>query len=281
MIEVIFLLALAFIWILFAAISDVRTTEIPNWLCFSIIIFAIGFRFFYSLFGEQDFNFFYQGLIGLGIFFVIGTILYYSRAFAAGDAKLMMALGPVLSFSANFFTNLEIAISFLFLFLVSGSAYSILASTYFAFKNHKNFKKEFRIAYKSNLKISLFTMFLGILIMVAGILLNGLLLYLGIVIFALPLLYIYTKAVDETMRKKVNPEKLMEGDWLYGDVKIGNKTIKASWGGLTKEDIKFLKGKNKYVVIKKGIAFGPVFIIGLLLLIYAFFINTNLWNFFW
>ena len=148
MIEVIFLLALAFIWILFAAISDVRTTEIPNWLNLSLIIFALGFRFFYSLFAEQSFNFFYQGLISTGIFFILGIGLYYSRAFAGGDAKLMIALGPVLALTTNFYTNLEIAVSFLFLFLISGAAYGILATIFFAFKNHKNFKKEFKIAYK-------------------------------------------------------------------------------------------------------------------------------------
>jgi Flp pilus assembly protein protease CpaA len=281
MIEVIFLLALAFIWILFAAISDVRTTEIPNWLNFSLIIFALGFRFFYSLFEQQGFNFFYQGLIGTGIFLALGTGLYYSRAFAGGDAKLMIALGPILSFSINFFTNLEIAISFLFLFLVSGSAYSILASTYFAFKNHKNFKKEFRIAYKTNLKFNIVIMMFGILIMVGGIILNGLLLYLGIIIFIIPLLYLYTKSVDETMRKKISPKDLMEGDWLYRDVKVGNKSIKANWGGLTQEDINLLQKKNKSVLIKRGIAFGPVFLIGFLLLIYFYFTNTGLWNSLW
>jgi Flp pilus assembly protein protease CpaA len=281
MIEVIFLLALAFIWILFATISDIRTTEIPNWLNFSLIIFALGFRFFYSLFSSGSFNFFYQGLIGTGIFLVLGTGLYYSRAFAGGDAKLMIALGPILSFSTNFFTNLEIAISFLFLFLISGSFYSILASTFFAFKNHKNFKKEFKIAYKANLKFSIFIMLFGILMMIAGFFFNFLLLYLGVILFLLPLLYIYTKGVDETMKKNVNPKNLMEGDWLYHDVKVGNKSIKSNWGGLTEDDIELLQKRNKPVLIKKGISFGPVFLIGFLLLIYFYFINPILWNSFW
>jgi Flp pilus assembly protein protease CpaA len=281
MIEIIFLLIFAFIWILFAVISDVRTTEIPNWLNFSLIIFALGFRFFYSLFSLGNFNFFYQGLIGLGIFSILGTVLYYSRIFAGGDAKLMIALGPILSFSSNFYTNLEIAVSFLFLFSISGAIYGIIATIYFAFKNHKSFKKEFKISYKSHLKLNLFFMLFGILVMISGILFNELLLYLGIVIFILPLFYIYTKSVDETMRKKVDPKKLVEGDWLYHDVRIGNKIIKADWNGLTQEDINLLRKKNKSVIIKKGVAFGPVFLISFLLLIFFYFINTGLWNSFW
>jgi len=50
------------------------------------------------LFSEAGFGFFYQGLIGLGIFFVLGNALYYGRMFAGGDAKLMIALGAVLPF---------------------------------------------------------------------------------------------------------------------------------------------------------------------------------------
>jgi len=119
MIEVIFLLILAFIWILIATISDIKTTEVPNWLNFSLIIFTLGFRFFYSLFSANNFNFFYQGLIGLGIFFIIENALYYGKMFAGGDAKLMLALGTILPLSINFFTNLEIFLSFLFLLLAS------------------------------------------------------------------------------------------------------------------------------------------------------------------
>ena len=281
MIEVVFLLALGLIWILFATISDIRTTEIPDWLNFSLAIFAIGFRFFYSLFGGQGFNFFYQGLIGLGIFFVLGNALYYGRLFAGGDAKLLISLGAVLPLSGNIFTNLEIGISFLFLFLASGSVYGIFASAYLAFRNRKSFSKEFSKTYKDHLTLNLMTMFLGIALMVLGLIFNELLIYLGILIFVLPLVYLFTKSVDETMKKRTSPKNLMEGDWLCSDVKIGKRTIKSTWNGLTKEEIKLLQKENKSVMIKRGVVFGPVFLISFLLLIYFYLINTNLWNSLW
>ena len=105
MFEVIFLSVFALIWLIFASIQDLRTRMVSNWISFSLIIFVLGFRFFYSLFNE-NFAFFYQGLIGLGIFFVLGNLLYYGKMFAGGDAKLMIALGAVLPFSENFFKNL-------------------------------------------------------------------------------------------------------------------------------------------------------------------------------
>src|SRR3972149_7618794 len=104
MFEIIFLFVLALIWIIFATIQDVRTTEIANWLSFSLIAFALAFRFFYSLFIE-NFSFFYQGLIGLGIFFVLGNMLYSGKMFAGGDARLFIALGAILPISAGFSEN--------------------------------------------------------------------------------------------------------------------------------------------------------------------------------
>ena len=106
MYHVISLILLAVTWLVFASIHDLKKRIVPNWLSFSLIIFALGFRFFYSLFNE-NFSFFLQGLIGLGIFFIIGNLLYYGRMFAGGDAKLMIALGPILGFSGSFLLSVK------------------------------------------------------------------------------------------------------------------------------------------------------------------------------
>jgi len=108
----VFLIVLCLIWIAFAVIQDLRKREIANWLNFSLIIFAIVFRFFFSLFSEEGFGFFYQGLIGFAIFFVIGNMLYYGRVFAGGDAKLMIALGAIIPLSNNFPENLNIMLKY-------------------------------------------------------------------------------------------------------------------------------------------------------------------------
>ena len=150
MFEVIFLFVLALVWIVFATVQDIRKSEIANWLNFSLIIFALGFRLFYSLFSDMGFNFLYQGLIGFGIFFVLGNLLYYGKMFAGGDAKLMIALGAVLPFSIIFNENLKIFALFFVLFLLVGAVYSIGASVYLSFRNFKKFKKEFSKQFKKN-----------------------------------------------------------------------------------------------------------------------------------
>ena len=279
--EVIFLLALAAAWLLFAAISDLRKTEIPNWLNFSLVTFALGFRFFYSLFGSNGFGFFYQGLIGFGIFLFLGNLFYYGRIFAGGDAKLMMALGAVIPFSDFFAVNAEIFLSFLVIFLFAGSVYGLVASGYFAARNGKKFRAEFVKRYMASRKWNIPAMFLGIALMALGFM-NEIFFLAGILVFISPLLYLYSKSVDEAcMIKSMLPEKLIEGDWLYRDVRVAGKTIKSSWDGLSGSDIKLLKKAKRKVRIRQGVAFSPVFLISFLVLVYAYFINTGLWNSFW
>ena len=276
--EIIFLMVLALIWIAFATIQDLRTREIANWLNFSLIIFALGFRFFYSLFSES-FGFFYQGIIGLGIFFVLGNLLYYGRFFAGGDAKLMISLGAILPFSEIFSVNLKIFASFLLIFLFVGAIYSMVTSTYFSLRNFKKFRKEFSVQLRKNKKLLYPVLLLGLIIMIFGFSEN-IFFFLGILVFVLPYFYIYAKAVDEAcMVKKIKTSQLTEGDWLYRDIKIGKKTIKARWEGLKKEEIRKLKKKYKMILIRRGIPFSSVFLISFLILIY--FWKIGLWNSLW
>ena len=279
MYEIIFLWILALIWIVFATVQDLKTREIANWLNFSLIIFALGFRFFYSLFSLDSFGFFYQGLIGLLIFFFIGNLLYYGRMFAGGDAKLMIALGAVLPFSVVFSENLKIFVSFLLIFLFIAAFYSLIFSLTLALKNFKKFRIEFNSQVNKNRKTIYSILLLGLILMALGIFEN-LFFSLGILVFILPYFYLYAKAVDETsMIKKINTSKLTEGDWLYKNLKVRKKLIKAKWEGLKKEDIKLIKKKYKTILIRQGIPFTPVFLISFLILIY--FWKSGLWNSLW
>ncbi len=274
--EVIFLFSLALVWIIFATIQDLRKREVADWLNFSLIIFALGFRFFYSLFSQSNLRFFYEGLIGLGIFFILGNLLYYGKLFAGGDAKLMMALGTILPFSTDFLTNTRIFILFLFIFFITGAIYSLLISFIFSLRNFKKFRKEFKVLYIQNRKLIYPSLLLGLTLMIFGFV-HILLFILGIFIFILPYFYIYARAVDESCMIKKNPiNKLREGDWLYRDIKIGKKTIKASWDGLKKTEIRAIKKNRKFVLIRHGIPFTPVFFFSFLIFIYLF--KTGLWR---
>jgi len=278
MFEVVFLICLALVWLVFASLQDLKQREVANWLNFSLIVFALGFRFFWSLFlgNGQDFMFFYQGLIGLGIFFVVGNLFYYSRLFAGGDAKLMIALGPILGFSSNFISNVKIYFVFLFVYLIVGMFYGIVWSFGLSLRNWKAFQKEFARVFYKNSKSVIGVSFLGLVLIGFGMW-NFVFSYFGLLILFVPYLYVFAKAVDEAcMINKVSVKELVEGDWLYRDVRIGKKLIKANWDGLSKEEIELLRKKNKTVLIRQGVPFVPVFLITFLILIYIWFTKMNL-----
>lgn len=263
--EIIFLFVLGLIWIIFAVVEDLRTREIANWLNFSLIIFALGFRFFYSLFEGGNFQFFYQGLIGFGIFWASSNLFYYGKMFAGGDSKLMMALGAVLPFTPDFFFNLKIFILFILLFLIVGAIYGLLVTFYFGIVNFSKLKKEFKIQLKKNKKIVYLLLSFSILFLAAGFFVFALF-YLGLLTFFISYLYVYAKSVDEAcMIKKIKVSSLTPGDWLYQDEKVGKKTIKATWDGLTEKEISLLQ-KKKFVLVRYGIQFAPVFLISFILL---------------
>lgn len=273
MLEVIFLLMLGLIWIVFASIQDLRTSEIANWLNYSLIIFALGFRFFFSLFGG-DWSFFIQGLIGFGIFLILGNLLYYGKMFAGGDAKLFYALGAILPIYSSFSANFEIYILYFLLFLVSGFVYGFIFSLYFGLRNFKNLKKEFKKQFKQNKRLILLITFFACIFLVGGFNFNGFF-WFGVFLFFIIYFYVFVKSVDEScMIKKVKPKKLTIGDWLYKDVKIGKKLIKAKWEGLSKKEIEFLKKNKKEVLIRYGIRFAPVFLIAYVL--WVIFIKLGL-----
>jgi len=278
MYEVIFLWLLALAYILFAVIQDIRTREIANWINFSLIIFALGFRLFYSLFQSDNFSFFYQGLIGLAIFFVLGNLMYYGKVFAGGDAKLMIAMGAVLPYFPDFFSNLKIFFDFLLIFLFVGFAYTIATSVVLCIKNFKSFRKEFSKQLRKNKKLFLIAIFFSIFLLIMGFVMNVLFLF-GILIFFTSWLYVYSKAIDEVcMVKKIKVKELREGDWLYSDLKIGNKKLKAKWEGVSKQDIKKIARKYKEVKIRQGIPFSPVFLISFIIFMVINLLNLKLWN---
>ncbi len=275
MVELYFLVAICAIWLFFASVHDLKTKTVPNWLSFSLIAFALGYRFFYSLFFKGEFGFFYQGLIGLGIFFLVGNLLYHMRMFAGGDAKMMVALGPILAFSANFRTNLEIFALFMVLFLFTGAIYGLFWSLCLSLKNAEKFKKEFfgRLSKSKNTAYTI--SLIGLVLMVFGFS-NTLFFYLGILVFISPCIYIYAKSVDEScLVKEINSKNLEEGDWICHDTRVGKSTIKASWHGLTNAEIARIRKKYGKVKIREGIAFAPVFLISFLELVYVYFFNPD------
>ena len=268
-----FLITLALIWIIAASIQDIKKREVPNWLNFSLVAVALSYRAIKSLI-EADPVFFWQGLIGFAIFFVLGYVFYYGKVFAGGDAKLLIALGPVLPFSTIFAINVSIFLVFIFLLLVSGSVYGLLYSMVLTVKNRKRFAKEFKKQAKGNKGFFYTCIIFFIIVFVFFVYFQEvLLLILGILFLILPFLYTYARSIEEScMVKQISSKDLVEGDWLYTKIKVGNKVIEPNWQGLTVKQVKLLKKTKRKIWVKEGIPFVPAFL-------FAFIILLILWNY--
>ena len=111
--EYIFLFVVALIWIVFAAVQDLKTREVSNWLNFSLLAIVLAYRAFHSVI-INDYEFLVLGLLGFVVFYLIGTAFYYSKVFAGGDTKLFWALGVVLPYS-NYWDLLRVGGGFILL----------------------------------------------------------------------------------------------------------------------------------------------------------------------
>ncbi len=272
--ENLFLIILALIWIIGAVLQDLKRREVDNLWNFSLIAFALAYRLATSIFTNNHW-FILNGLIGLVIFFGLHNLFYYARLFAGGDAKLLMALGTILPLSYNWIINLKIFGYFILLFLITGSIYALIYAICLVFKNYKNFKKEFVKQWKNYQKMFLISLvFVIIWVNIVYFMSQIKFILIGFIILLFPALFIFSKAVEETcMVKSVPSKKVTIGDWLYKDVLIGKKKIKANWQGVSRSELKLIKKHKKNILIKYGIEFTPAFLfafIGLLFLAWKF-----------
>jgi len=248
-IETIPLIILAFLWIIGAILQDLKRREVDNIWNFSLIAFALAYRLAISI-HLNNYAFFINSIFGFLIFIILGNLFYYSRVFAGGDAKLLIALGTILPLSYNWTINLKIFTAFILFFLIGGAIYVLIWAIFLTIINFTNFKKELKKQIKSYKKI--FYTFITISITLTLILLifqQYILITIPITIILFPILLIFAKTVEESsMIKSTPPNKVTLGDWLYKDIKVNNKTIKANWEGINEKQLQLIKKhyKKKY-----------------------------------
>ncbi len=272
-----FLIVLGFVWISGAVLQDLRRREVDNIWNFSLIFFALAYRAAFSIY-NNDYWFLLNGIIGFGIFLILGNLFYYLRVFAGGDAKLMIALGPLLPLSYNWIANFKIFGLFILLFLVTGSFYVLVWSIVLMIRNWKKFKRQYIKHARGYWKMFLIAFLFFILWIIVDIIFrSSFFVIFGVVILLFPILFVFAKSVEDScMIKALNPSKVTEGDWLYHDVLVKGKRIKADWDGVSKRELLLMRKRtNKKILIKEGIPFTPGFLFGFLVLLYLF------WKFGW
>lgn len=266
--EYIFLFVLAFLWTLVASIQDLKKREVANWLNFSLLAFALAYRMAVTIL-TKNLEFFLFGLIGVAIFTVIAFSFYYANAFGGGDAKLLIAFGAIMPFS-SYGSILPTTIIFILLLFTIGAIYTLAYTAIIAVKRKEKFRKHFKQKVRANKKTLIITISLAIISSIYAT--QTVIAIFVAILFLIPTLYIYTKAIESTLLIRTHYSKLTEGDWIKQDIKINSKlTIKKTVHGLSEEDIALLKKYNQSIEIQQGIPFVPPFLITLILmaLVYA------------
>jgi len=278
----IFLITILIIWLIAASISDLKTREVPNWLSYSLITIAIISRLLNAIF-YQEFSPLIYSMVGLVIFLVISLLLYYTKQWGGGDAKLLMGIGATIPLYPttllNYF-NPNLNVPFLIILflniLIIGAIYGLLWTLILSIKNFSKVKKEikkvkFPLIYKTIYLITLLFIILSFVLLKQ----TFPMLIMLILILILPFLFLIIKATESVCMFKTIPiEKLTEGDWITKSITINNKEIYSSSSpGIEKHQIEELlkhKSKIKEVTIKEGIPFVPSFLFGVIItLIYG------------
>jgi Flp pilus assembly protein protease CpaA len=264
-----FLIVLAVVWLIGAILQDLHRREVDNVWNFSLIGFAMAYRLAASVF-SGNYWFLLNGFIGLLVFLLLGNLFYYSRMFAGGDAKLVIALGAILPLSYSWLTNFKIFGLFVGGFLVGGSMYVLIWSVVLVFFSFRPFISEYGkqySRYRHYFVLSLLlTLFFGIVLFFV----NKDYVVSSLIFLLFPLLFVFARSVEEVcMVKKVSADKLTVGDWLYEDLYVGGKKIRKNWEGLTVEELGLIREKyRRKVLVKYGVPFTPSFLIGFLLVLW-------------
>ncbi|MBI2564811.1 prepilin peptidase [Candidatus Woesearchaeota archaeon] len=272
-------LSTAFLVLLFASITDIKTREVPDWLSYGAIIFGSLLRVGWSFY-DLSWQPLIEGIIGFGIFFAIACVFYYLGQWGGGDAKVLMALGVFFGFQTNvdaiiisFFVNLVFVGAIYSILIVGALALHAYSKVVYQIKKmYKNSYGQIVLGLRTGLILSLAILSIALfipkdirLIALLLIIFSWLFFYLAVVI----------RAVEYgVMRKKISPELLTEGDWVVKDIIVSGKRICGPKDlGVSKEQIKELiklkkKGKIKNVLMKTGIPFIPSFFLAYLVTLF-------------
>ena len=275
MIDVI-LITITIIALIIAAIIDIKTHEIPDYLTYSLIFIGLIIKLSYS-FLSNNFYYILYGLIGLLAMYAIGSLLYYTKQWGGGDTKLIMGLGVTLTMPAFIQSQFPFLLVLFLNIIIVGAIYGLIIGSILAIKNYKKFTQEFKKISKikliKTLELILFIISLPVLSLIFITNTNKLIILILFITINLyiPLLTTIKATEKIVMHKIISIKKLRPGDWLIKPI-IKNKKIlvKPRTIGLSPNDIKILiKNKIKSVLIKEGIPFVPsITIATILTLIY-------------
>ena len=251
---------------------DLKTTEFPDWLPYSMIVLALAVRGGFSLI-SGDFSLIVNSVIfGLG-FLCFGLILYLLKQWGDGDAWLMGALGFLFPDPAGFSPAFAYVMPFPLVLVLNFFMVSLGYLMFYAVLLGLRRPEVYRTFLKNLHSRRKATAGVFILLLAAALSFSMYMayefaapLYDFYNILATPFLALfimvflqYARAVENDLfKRKISVKKLRVGDVLISD----------KWRGITEAEVEKLRKKGGDVWIKEGVRFAPVFIVNLLITLF-------------
>lgn len=270
------------IYLLIASIFDVKTREVPDLLSYSLIVITLSIRLLFSIL-SKNFSFFFAGLIGFVIFFIVANLMYYTKQWGGGDAKLLMGMGAALpNYPQSLVQYLNPSLNqipfLLTLFLnliIIGAVYALVYSIIISIKNKGKIKKEFIsiINSKNFAKARKIIVFSSLLVLIFSLIQPKAIIKVIASLCIISVLFlfyliVFLKASEKSaLIKKIDVKKLTPGDWITH--KIIKKEMlydpKKGYGVTQKQIEKIVSSGIKQVEVKQGIPFVPSFLVAIIL----------------
>lgn len=273
----ILVIILVLIYLIIATISDIKTTEISDFLNYSFIFIGLFIYGLKSLLVNDSIYFIYS-LSSVAAFFILGTIMYYTRQWGGADSKILMALGALIPIYPEIISKtFPIRISQFFgidLFinlLVVGALYSLGFLVYLIIKNREEFKKEFKKIYTRK-EIKILEKIIWISVLLINILGSTLFVHslqqrlmftISVTLLIVNYLILTIKTVENiSMYKTISTKRLRVGDYITKELKHNHKIVyKPCVHGINEKQMKEIQKHFSEVEIKDGIVFAPVFLV--------------------
>lgn len=268
------------ITLLIASYIDIKIKEVPDWLSYSLMFFAVGLRLIFYVNTTLSF-YLLEGLYGFIFLFIIAYIMYYTGQWGGGDSKLLMGIGALIGMNV---TSIGFLITFFMNLILFGAFYGLIWTIVLAVLNWEKFSAKFNSLVNHHKTMRILVLILSLVFVLSSFYFKlyqaHLILLAGIVIVFYYTL-IFSKAVELSIMLKVYPvSKLVEGDWIAKDVVIGGKKICSTKDvGITINQINILKKLNvKEVLVKEGIPFIPSFLIAFIATLIMIYILGWNWS---
>lgn len=237
-----------------SGIWDLLTTEVPDQIPYAMVGGGVLY-WGYTWLSTGDIQPFLISVVSGTFLLLLGIAMYKKGQWGAADAWVLAGIAYLLPV----YNGTVFILPYLFNFIFVALAYVIVYSLYIGFRNWKivapGFVKDLEKHSRMILFVPVGTLALVLVASKYDPRFFGLW-FLAPFLFVFLVLWRYAKVIENhVFVKKINTKDLRAGDVLQKNI----------WIGLTPGQVKKLKSSQKFVTIKDGVRFVPVFTITLII----------------